>query len=150
MNKPVYLDLSILDLSETVMYESWYDYSKLIYAENAKLCYMDIDSSIVHVKTEVIYKDIAEDVQTGFYTSNFELDRPLPKRKIKKIFKLMKDELVGQIMKAFVELRPKSYSYLEDNNDEAKKAKDTKNCIIKRKLLFQDYKNFLKAPHIEH
>ena len=84
MNIPVYLDLSILDLSETVMYEFWYDYLKLIYAENAKLCYMDIDSSTVHVKTEDIYKDIAEDVQTGFYTSNFELDRPLPKRKNKK------------------------------------------------------------------
>ena len=60
----------------------------------------------------------------------------------------MKDELVGQIMKEFVELRPKSYSYLEENNDEDKKAKDTKKCIIKRKLLFQDCKSCLKAAHI--
>ena len=41
MNKPVYLGLSIIDLSKTVMYESWYDYLKSKYGENAKLCFMD-------------------------------------------------------------------------------------------------------------
>ena len=51
MNKPVNLGLSILDLSKTVMYEFWYDYVKSKYGENAKLCYMDTDSFIVHVKT---------------------------------------------------------------------------------------------------
>ena len=51
MNKPVYLMFSILDLSKTVMYELWYDYIKPKYGENAKLCYMNRDSFIVHVKT---------------------------------------------------------------------------------------------------
>ena len=83
MNKPVYLGLSILDLSKTVMYELWYDYLKPKYGENVKLFYMDTDSFIVHVKTDDIYKDIAEDVETTFDT-NFELDRPFPKGKIKK------------------------------------------------------------------
>ena len=69
MNKPVYLGLSILDLSKTVMYEFWYDYVKPKYGENAKLCYMDTDSFIVHVKTDDIYKDIAEDVETRFEIS---------------------------------------------------------------------------------
>ena len=59
MNKPVYLGLSILDLSKTVMYELWYDYLKPKYGENVKLFYMDTDSFIVHVKTDDIYKDIA-------------------------------------------------------------------------------------------
>ena len=57
----------------------WYSYVKPKYDENANLCYMGTDSFIVHVKTEDIYKDIAEDFETRFGTSNFELDMPLPK-----------------------------------------------------------------------
>ena len=68
MKKPVYLVLSILDLSKTVIYEFQYDYVKPKYGQNAKLCYMDTGSFIVHVKTEDIYKDIAEDVETRFDT----------------------------------------------------------------------------------
>ena len=79
MNKPVYLGLSILELSKILMYEFWYDYVKPKYGEKAKLCYMDTDSFIVYIKTDYIYKDIAEDVETRFDTSNYELDRPLPK-----------------------------------------------------------------------
>ena len=99
MNKPVCLGLSILNLSKTVMYEFWIDYVKPKYAENAKLCYVDTDSLVVHVKTDDIYKYIAEDVETRFDTSNFELDRPLPKLKNEKVIGLMKDQLGGQIMK---------------------------------------------------
>ena len=71
---------------------------KLKYGENAKHCYMNTESLIFHVKTDNIYKDIAEDVETRFDTSNFEKDRPL-------LIGLMKDELSGQIMKEFVGLR---------------------------------------------
>ena len=48
-----------------------------------ELCYMDRDSFIIHIKTDDIYKNIAEDVETRFDTSNYEFDRPLPKREIK-------------------------------------------------------------------
>ena len=61
----------------------------------------------------------------------------------------MKDELGRQIMKQFVALRAKTNSYLKDSNDEYKKAKETKKCVIKRKLKFQDYKNCLEAAQIE-
>ena len=81
MNKLVYLGLSILDLSKTVMYESWYDHAKPKYGENVKHCYLDTDSFIGPVKTADIYKDISEDIETRFHTSNIELDRPLPKGK---------------------------------------------------------------------
>ena len=84
MNKPVYLGLSILELSKILMYEFWYDYVKPKYGEKVKLCYMDTDSFIVYIKTDDIYKDIAEDVETRFDTSNYELDKPFPKGKIKK------------------------------------------------------------------
>ena len=60
INKLVYLGLSILDLSKTVMYKFWYDFIKPKYGENAKLCYMDTDSFNVHIKTDDIYNDMAE------------------------------------------------------------------------------------------
>ena len=68
------------------MYEFWYDYIKPKHGEKAKHCYMEIDSCIFHVKTEDIYKDIAED---------FEIDRPLPLGKYKKVIRLIKNELRG-------------------------------------------------------
>ena len=84
MNKPVYLGLSTLNLTKTVIYEFWYDYLKPKCSVNAKTCYSAKDSFIVHVKTDDIYKDIAEYFETIFNTSNFELVRPSPKRKIRK------------------------------------------------------------------
>ena len=78
MNKPVSLGLPILELSKILMYEFCYDYVKPKHGGIAKLCYMDTNSSIVYIKTNDIYKDIAEDVETRFDTSNYELDRPLP------------------------------------------------------------------------
>ena len=84
MNKPVYLGLSILKISKTLMYEFWYDYIKSKYQNNAKLCNMDIDSLIIHIKTEDIYEDIVNDVEKRFDTSNFEVNRSLPTRKNKK------------------------------------------------------------------
>ena len=79
MNKTVYLGLLILDRSKTVMYEFWHDYIKPKYDEKAKLCYMDTDSFMVHIKTKNIYKDI-----TTFDTSKYEIDRPLPIGKMKR------------------------------------------------------------------
>ena len=70
MNKTVYLGLSILELSKILMYEFWYDYVKPKYVERVKLCYMDTNSFIVYIKTDDIYKDIAEDVERRFHTIN--------------------------------------------------------------------------------
>ena len=108
------------------MCKFWYEYLKPKYGKNAKLCYMDTDSFVIHIKTNNVCKDIAEDVETRFDTSNFELDRPLPKGKNKKVIGLMKDELDGQIIKEFVGLRVKTYSYLKEKDDEDKIAKGTK------------------------
>ena len=82
MNKPVYLGQAILDLSKIVMYEFHYDYMKPKYGENLKLCYMDTDSLVYHIKTEDFYEDIAGDVKKRFDTSGYsEKDaRPLPYR----------------------------------------------------------------------
>ena len=132
------------------MYKFWYAYVKPKYGENAKMCHMDTDSFIIHVKTDYIYKDIAEDIETRFDISNFEKDRPLSKGKYKKVIELMGDKLGGQIMKEFVRLRVNTYSYLKYNSDGDKKGKGAKKCVIKRKLNFQDYKNCLEATQIQN
>ena len=108
INKPVYLSLSILDLSKTVMYEFCDDHVKPKYGKNAKLCYMDTDRFVGRARTHDIYKDIAEEVETRFDTSDFELDKPLPKEKNKKVIRLMKDGLCGKIMTKFFGLRAKT------------------------------------------
>ena len=75
------------------------------------------------LKTDDIYKDIAEDVETRFGTLNFEIDRPSRKEKCKKVVGLMNEKWKGKVMKEFVGLRAKIYSYLKDNNDEDKNKK---------------------------
>ena len=115
MNKPIYLGLSILEISKLLMYEFLYDYMKPKYGNNVKLCYMDTDSFIMDIKTEDFYKDIANDVEKRSDTSNYEVNRPLPTGKNKKVIGLMKDELGGKIITEFVILRPKAYSYLTDD-----------------------------------
>ena len=140
MNKTIYLGLSILVISKILMYEFWYDYMKPKYGNDVKLCYMDADSFIMSIKTNDFYKDIANDVEKRFDTSNYEVDRPLPTGKNKKVIGLMKDELGGGITTEFVTLRPKTYSYLTDDCTENKKAKGTKKCVIKRMIKFDDCK----------
>ena len=140
MNKPIYLGLSILDISKILMYEFWYDYMKPKYNDKVKLCYMDTDSFIMSIKTNDFYKDIANDVDKRFDTSNYEVNRPLPTGKNKKVIGLMKDELSGKTITEFVTLRPKTYSYLTEDGKEDKKAKGTKKCVIKRMIKFNDYK----------
>ena len=143
MNNPIYLGLSILDISKILMYEFWYDYMKPKYGNDVKLCYMDKDSFVMNIKTEDFYKDIANDVDKRFDTSNYEVDRPLPIGKNKKVIGLMKDELREKIMKEFFTLRPKAYTYLTDDGKEDKKAKGTKKSVIKRMIKFDDYKRCL-------
>ena len=154
MNKPIYLGMSILDISKTLMYEFWYDYFKPKYGDKAKLCYTDTDSFIIHIITEDFFEDISNDVEEWYDTSNYDKndERPLPIGKNKKVIGLFKDELGGKIMEEFCALRAKTYAYLingynDDDYDKEKiinkKAKGTKECVIKRRVLFENYKDCL-------
>ena len=105
MNKPIYLGLSILELSKITMYEFWYDYVKVKYEDRARFCYMDTDSFMLNVRTKDFYRNISEDVKDRFDTSNFYCDRPLPIGVNKKVVGLMKDELGGGIITEFAALR---------------------------------------------
>ena len=89
MIKPVYLGLSILEISKKLINMFSYDNVKPKYGEKAKLCYMDTDSFIAYIKTEGFHSDISKDVETNFVTSNHEVDRPLPNGKNNKVISLM-------------------------------------------------------------
>ena len=130
MNKPIYLGSSMLEISKILMYEFWYNI-KPKYQNNAKLCYIDTDTFIINIETKDFCKDIANDVDEIFDTSNYECDRPLPTGKNKKVIDLMKDELGGKIITEFVALRPKTYSYLMDDDSEVKIDKMNKEMCNK-------------------
>ena len=161
MNKLVYLGQAILDLSKIVMYKFHYDYMKPKYAggvgtayndSRLKLCYMDTDSLIYHIKTEDFFKDIEQDVEDKFDTSRYS-KAPYPNFPIgrnKKVIGLMKDELGGAIMTEFVALRPKLYSYRKLDRAEDKKCKGIKKCFIKKTLTFEDYKTCLFNDSTEY
>ena len=138
MNKPIYLGMSIWDISKTSMYEFWYDYINPKYQrsctqrscaqDKAKLCYMNTDSFIVYIKTEEFYKGIDNDVEKLFDTCNYNKNdkRPLPIYKNKKEIGLFIDELRGKT-------RAKTRACLMIDDTEHKKAKGTKKaCNIKR------------------
>ena len=149
MNKPVYLGQAILDLSKIVMYEFHYDYMKPKF-KDPHLCCMDTDSLIYNIKTEDFYTDIAEDIPARFDTSGCIPDRPLPIGLNKKVIRLMKDELGGAIMTEFIALRPKLYPYKKLDGAEDKKCKGIKKRVVKKTLMFEDYKNCLFNSSVEY
>ena len=113
MAKPLYLAISILDISKTLMYEFQYDYIEPKYGDKAKLYYTDTDSFTINIKTEDFFEDISNDVERWFDTSNYDKNdkRPLSIGTNKKVPGLFKDELGGKIITEIVALRPKTYAY---------------------------------------
>ena len=136
------------------MYEFWYDYIKPKYGDREKLCHMDTDSFVINIFTEDFSEDIANDVERWFDTAKYDKNnkRPLQIGMNKKVIELFKYELGGKIMKEFCELGAKTYAYLIDSYDDDdydknkiinKKPKGIKKCIIKRSLMFENYKDSL-------
>ena len=162
MSKPVHLGQAILDLSKIVMYKFHYDYMKRKYnSDRLQLCYMDTDSLVYLIKTKDFYTDISNDVEERFDMSGYNKEnaKPLPIGKNKKVIGLMKDESGDAIMTEFMVLRPKLYSngkldggetpaglcFIED-----KKCKGIKKCVVKKTLIFKDYKNCLFNDSTEY
>ena len=106
---------------------------------------MDTDSFAINIFTEDFFEDINNDVERWFDISNYDQNdkRPLQIGVNKEVIGMFKDELRGKIMKEFCALRAKTYAYLMDDDNEHKKAKGTKKCIIKRRMIFENYKDSL-------
>ena len=109
------------------------------------LCYMDTDSFTINIFIEDFFEDINNDVERWFDTSNYDENdkRPLQIGVNKKVIGMLKDELGGKIMEKFFALRAKTYTYLMEDDSEMKKAKGVKRCVIKRRLMFENYKDSL-------
>ena len=121
------------------------DYLKPKYKCKAKLCYMDTDSFVINMFTEDFFEDTNNDVERWFETSNYDQNdkRSLPMGMNKKVIEMFKDKLGGKIMKEFCALRAKTYTCLMDDDSEKQKAKGIKKCVIKRRLMFENYKGSL-------
>ena len=106
---------------------------------------MDTDSFVLNIFTEDFFEDINNDVERWFDTSNYDKNdkRPLQISVNKKLIGMFKDELGEKIMKEFCALRAKKYTYLMEDDSEMKKAKGVKRCLIKRGLMFENYKDSL-------
>ena len=144
-NKPVYLGMSILNLSKTLMYDFHYKYIKPKYGENAKLLFTDTDSLAYEIETKDFYRDISSDVKEKFDTSNYPKDHPsgILTGVNKKVIGMFKDEAAGKQIVEFVGLRAKLYSYRVEDSYEEKKCKGVKKAVIKKTISFNDYKNCL-------
>ena len=145
MDKPVYLGACILDLAKIVMYDFHYNYIKPKYGDKAKQLYMDTDSLMYLIETEDFYKDISGDVKDKFDTSNYPENHPsgIPTGQNKKVLGMVKDEAGGKIIKEFVGLRAKLYSYKMDEGEETKKCKGVKKQVVENSIRHEDYKTCL-------
>ena len=145
MNKPVYLGMCILDLSKTIMYDFHYNYIKPKYGDKAKLLFTDTDSLMYEIETEDFYKDISGDVKNRFDTSDYPENHPskIPTGINKKVLGMFKDEAAGKIIKEFVGLRAKLYSFKMDEGGDNKKCKGVKKQVVESSITHEDYKTCL-------
>ena len=145
MNKPIYLGMCILDLSKIIMYDFHYNYIKSKYADKAKLLFTDTDSLMYEIQTEDFYKDISGDVKDRFDTSDYPENHPsgIPTGENKKVLGMMKDEVAGKIIKEFVGLRSKLYSFVMDDVGETKKCKGIKKQVVESSIRHEHYKTCL-------
>ena len=140
LNKPIYVGMSVLDLSKHLMYDFYYNTLKARYGENVRLLYTDTDSLIVHVQTDDLYKDMAQNLDE-YDTSNYPADHPLFSTANKKIIGKFKDELGGQLLTEFIGIRPKMYSYVGEES--GKRAKGVKKSVLQNSITHEDYRSCL-------
>jgi hypothetical protein len=108
LDKPVFIGLTVLELSKLTLYKFYYDYFKLKYPD-AVLLYTDTDSLIINVPTEDIYKDMETELE-HYDPSDYPKDHPLYSEENKKVVNKFKDELNGKLVEEYVGLRLKMYS----------------------------------------
>ena len=142
LNRPVYVGMSILDLSKHLMYDFYYNQLKTHFGESCQLLYTDTDRLLLEIETEDVYKDMAQN-QTLYDTSAYPQDHPLYSLANKKVLGKLKDECAGRAIAEYVGLRPKMYSIVEAGGINTKKAKGVKKNVVKKHIRHEQYKEAL-------
>ena len=142
LNRPVYVGMSVLDLSKSLMYDFYYNQMKAQYGDRVELLYTDTDSLLLEIQTEDVYSDMA-DHPSLYDTSDFPEDHPLHSKVNKKVLGKMKDECAGHPIAEYVGLRPKMYSILEASGVCIKKAKGVKKNVVKKHIRHEQYREAL-------
>ena len=124
-NKPVYLRMSILDLSKSLMYDFHYNYIKTKYGDKAKLLFTDTDSFAYEIKTKDFYKRYQPDIEKRFDASDYPTNHSSGIKTVlnSKVLGMFKDEACGNQIVEFVGFRAKLYSYKMLDGSEDKKCK---------------------------
>ena len=150
LNRPAYVGMCILDLSKTLMYDFHYNYIKEKYGDKVKLLFTDTDSLTYEIEAKDVYQDFWND-KDRFDNSDYSENSPYFDKTNKKVIGKFKDEAAGIPITEFVGLRSKMYSYLKDNEKEARTAKGIKKVVINKEIKHEDYKNvLLQNKQIHH
>ena len=141
-NETVYLGMSILYLSKSLMYDFHYNYFKTKYGDNFKLLFTDTGSLAYGIKTKDFYKDIKPDIEKRFDTSDYPTNHPsgIKIGLNSKVLGMFKDKAGGKQIVEFVGLRAKLYSYKMLDGSEDKKCKEVTKNVTKRSIQFAEYR----------
>ena len=142
LNRPVYVGMSILDLSKTLMYDFYYGQLKKQYGYRCQLLYTDTDSLLLEIQTKDVYRDMGKHAEL-YDTSDYPREHLLHNVENKKVVGKMTDECAGRPIAEYIGLRPKMYSILEANGDNTKKAKGVKKYVVKKHIRHNQYREAL-------
>ena len=149
LDKPIFIGMSILDLSKQHMYKFHYDVMKPKYGDNIRMVYTDTDSFVFHTKTDDIYQDLKE-INDEMDFSGYDKNHKCYDATNKKVLGKFKDECEGKIMIGFIGLRPKCYAFkIHGDEKEYKKCKGTAKNTVKRKKN-DDYNQVLETNEVIH
>ena len=150
LDKPIFIGMSILDLSKQHMYKFYYDVMKPKYGDNIRMVYTDTDSFVFHTRTDDIYQDLQE-FNDEMDFSGYDKNHKCYDATNKKVLGKFKDECEGKIMTGFIGLRPKCYAFkIHGDDKEYKKCKGTAKNTVKRKINYDDYNQVLETNEVIH
>ena len=150
LDKPIFIGMSILDLSKQHMYKFYYDVMKPKYGDNIKMVYTDTDSFVFHTKTNDIYEDL-NTIKKELDFSDYPKEHKCYDDNNKKVLGKFKDELKSKIITGFIALRPKCYAYSVYGDDKKyKKCKGIAKGTVRRQMKYEEFETVLKTNEVIH